>query len=162
MKTIPAETINKIWNHFYELSEEEAQQVTQLGQERQPFILVYLLAMDESIMDKNEKGLLIELGGYVLEIMYAAKPNLRRVTDQDLDTAEAANFKLLEDLDAGREMDYVSAVQKLMQNYNQMPLLGAVLEALMSGHEEEPDLAPEHVGLALLTLKTVIDCLDQA
>jgi hypothetical protein len=39
--------------------------------------------------------------------------------------------------------------------------LGAVVEALMDGHEKEPNLAPEHLGLALIHLKTVIDCLDQ-
>jgi hypothetical protein len=31
----------------------------------------------------------------------------------------------------------------------------------MEGNEDEPDLAGDNVGLALLHLKTVIDCLDQ-
>jgi hypothetical protein len=47
------------------------------------------------------------------------------------------------------------------ENTFQMPLLGAVLEALMEGNEEEPELLHEDIGLALLHLKTVIDCLDQ-
>jgi hypothetical protein len=48
-----------------------------------------------------------------------------------------------------------------MSTYNQIEVLNAVIEALMSGHEEEPELAGEHIGLALLHLKTVVDCLDQ-
>ncbi len=52
-------------------------------------------------------------------------------------------------------------MQKLVASYHQMPLLGAVLEALMTGNEDEPALAQEDTGLALLHLKTVIDCLDQ-
>ena len=31
----------------------------------------------------------------------------------------------------------------------------------MSGHEDNPELAPEHIGLELLSVKTVVDCLDQ-
>ena len=33
---------------------------------------------------------------------------------------------------------------------------------LMSGNEEAPELAPESVGMGLIYLKTVVDCLDQA
>ena len=36
------------------------------------------------------------------------------------------------------------------------------LEALISGEEEHPEGAPSRVGLELLYLKTVIDCLDEA
>jgi hypothetical protein len=31
----------------------------------------------------------------------------------------------------------------------------------MSGHEENPELAPESIGMELLWLRTVIDCLHQ-
>jgi len=31
----------------------------------------------------------------------------------------------------------------------------------MAGNEDEPELAGEHVGLALLHLKTVVDCFDR-
>jgi hypothetical protein len=58
-------------------------------------------------------------------------------------------------------MDHMRALQNLMSTYNQIEVLNAVIEALMSGHEEEPELAGEHIGLALLHLKTVVDCLDQ-
>ena len=39
--------------------------------------------------------------------------------------------------------------------------MGALLEALMQGHEDAPDLAPENIGMALVYLKTIIDCLDK-
>jgi hypothetical protein len=42
-----------------------------------------------------------------------------------------------------------------------MPLLKSVIEALLIGNEEEPELAGDDVGTALLHLKTVLDCLDQ-
>jgi hypothetical protein len=55
----------------------------------------------------------------------------------------------------------VDAVQEMISTYNQMPLLGAMVEALMEGNEEEPEMAGENVGMSLLHLKTVIDCLDK-
>ncbi len=83
------------------------------------------------------------------------------MTGEELEAAEDANLKFLEEMDAGSEMDFVAGMQKMVASYNQMPLLGAVLEALMQGHEEHPELAPENLGMVLLDLKTVIDCLDQ-
>jgi hypothetical protein len=79
----------------------------------------------------------------------------------DLEAAEQANVKFLEDLEAGSEMDHMAGLQNLMATYNQVPLLSAVIEGLMSGNEEEPEMAGEGIGLALLHLKTVLDCLDQ-
>jgi hypothetical protein len=58
-------------------------------------------------------------------------------------------------------MDHMSALQNLMATYNQIDVLNAVIEALMAGNEDEPELAGEHIGLALLHLKTVVDSLDQ-
>jgi hypothetical protein len=49
----------------------------------------------------------------------------------------------------------------LSDSYNQMPLLGMILSALMADYADEPELAPDNLGLALLHLKTIIDCLDQ-
>ena len=49
----------------------------------------------------------------------------------------------------------------LSRNYHQRELLGFALEVMMAGNEAEPELAPDRIGLELLCLKTVIDCLDQ-
>jgi hypothetical protein len=161
VQVIPIETVNEVWERVNEATEEQAQAMARRAQEQQPYIMVYLLAMDENIMTGEEQGLLLQLGAYVMEIIYAVRSQLRQVTDVDLENAEEANLELLEQLEQGSEMDFEGAVGKMVGTYNQMPLLGALLEALMSGHEESPELAPENLGLALMYLKTVIDCLDQ-
>jgi len=112
-------------------------------------------------MGGEERGQLMLIGLILWEIMSAEHSGLRQITMDDLEAAEEANVKFLEDLEAGSEMDHMSALQNLMTTYNQVDLLNAVIEALMVGHEEEPELAGEHIGLALLHLKTVLDCLDQ-
>ena len=87
--------------------------------------------------------------------------HLRQITMDDLTTAETTNLKFLEEMEAGSEMDHMAGLQNLMATYNQVPLLSAVIEALMADSEEEPELASENIGLALLHLKSVLDCLDQ-
>jgi hypothetical protein len=161
VKTIPQEIIDETWDRIADMSEEEAQALAQQMQERQPFMMVYLLAADENWMAEDEPGRLLELGAIIWQIMSAAGKKLREVSGDELEACEEANVKFLEKLDEEPEMNFTDSVMKMMADYNQMPLLGAVVEALMEGYEETPELAPENIGMALLYLKTVIDCLDQ-
>ena len=161
MKTIPAATVDEAWQRVNTSSPDQARSLAERMQQEQPFIMVYLLAAEESMLDEQERGSLLMLGATIWQIMSASGPSLRQVGDSELETAEEANIRALEDLESGSEMASTEAMQRLISDYNQMPLLGAVVEALMDGHTDEPDLAPEHLGLALIHLKTVIDCLDQ-
>jgi hypothetical protein len=161
MKTIRAAVIDEAWQHVNTSSPDQARSLAERMQQEQPFIMVYLLAAEESMLDETERGSLLMLGATIWQIMSASGPPLRQVGDTELETAEEANIRALEDLESDSEMASTEAMQRLIGNYNQMPLLGAVVEALMDGHTDEPDLAPEHLGLALIHLKTVIDCLDQ-
>ncbi len=161
MKTIPIEQVEEVWERVSDASEKESKQIAKRLQKKQPFVMVYLLAMDENLLEGRDRGRLLELGTFIHEIMSSVNCNLRKVTGEELEAAEDANLKFLEEMDAGSEMDFVAGMQKMVASYNQMPLLGAVLEALMQGHEEHPELAPENLGMVLLDLKTVIDCLDQ-
>jgi hypothetical protein len=112
-------------------------------------------------VDEKERGNLLMIGLMIWQVLSTEKSPLRQVTQQDLEAAEARNVKFLEELEAGSEMDYADSMQKLMSTYNQMPLLSAVIEAIMADNEGDPELAPENMGLTLLHLKTVVDCLDQ-
>lgn len=161
MKTIPQEVIDRHWARVCELSEEESAALARRMQEEQPFIMVYLLAADENLMAGEEPGQLMELGAIIWDIMSQGGQQLRQVTGEELEAAEDANIAFLETLDEGPEMKFQDAVLQMMADYNQMPLLGAVVEALLEEYEDAPALAPDHVGMALLHLKTVIDCLDQ-
>lgn len=161
MQTIPANLINEAWQRLNESSELEARGLAERMQQEQPFIMVYLLAAEESMLDAKERGSLLMLGATVWQIMAQSGRSPRQVMDADLETAEAANIRALEDLEEDSEFAQRDAMQRLLTDYNQMPLLGAVVESLMAGHEDAPELAPEHIGLALIHLKTVIDCLDQ-
>jgi hypothetical protein len=161
MKTIPDKVIDKTWKRIDELTPEQGQRLMEKMTEEQPFVVAYLLAVEETILSESERGDLVMIGLIIWQSLSTGKSPLRRVTQKDMETAEALNVTFLEELEAGSEIAYMDSMQKLMATYNQMPLLGAVIEAIMAGNEEEPDLAPENIGLTLLHLKTIIDCLDQ-
>ena len=161
MKTIAAEDIEALMCQMDQASTDQAQQVAARMQSQQPYIMVYLLAAEEQADEGAEPGWLLWLGGVICEAAARAHPRLRQVAGDDLLAAEEKNVQMLEKLEDGSEMDFVAAVERLLSTYNQQPLLGAVLAALMAGHEEAPELAPDNIGVALLHLKTVIDCLDQ-
>jgi hypothetical protein len=164
MKTIPLETIDEVWERISNAGDKEIEVLARRMQEEQPFIMVYLLASGEAQGEEEGKaGDLLELGCIIWEAMSAGAGDktLPRITGEELEAAEDANIKLLENLEEGSEMDWVNAGSFLISDYNQRHLLGAMLEALMSGYEDEPDLAPEEVGIWLVYLKTVIDCLDR-
>lgn len=161
MKTIPQEEIDRHWARVCEMNERESQALARQMQEEQPFVMVYLLAADENWMAEDEPGRLLELGAILWEIMRQGRQKLRQVTGEELEAAEDANLAFLEKLDEGPQMKFQDAVLQMMADYNQMPLLGSVVEALMEEYADAPEIAPDHVGMALLHLKTVIDCLDQ-
>lgn len=161
MNTISGKIIDRTWKRINEATEEEGKRLLDAMAKKQPFIVAYLMAVEETLMDEQERGQLILIGLILWEVVSAESKSLKQVEMDDLETAERANVKFLEELEAGSEMDHMEALQTLMASYNQMPLLSAAIEALMADSEEEPELASENVGLALLHLKTVLDCMDQ-
>ena len=161
MKTISGKIIDRTWKRINDATEEEAQRRLDAMVKEQPFIVAYLLAVEETLMGEEERGQLVLIGLILWEILSAEQPGLRKITMDDLEAAETTNLKFLEELEAGSEMDHMAGLQNLMATYNQVPLLSAVIESLMAGDQEEPELASETVGLALLHLKAVLDCLDQ-
>lgn len=161
MKTISGKVIDRTWKRINEATEEDAQRLLDEMAKEQPVVVAYLLAVEETIAGEGDRGQLILIGLILWEIISAQKIELRQITMDDIEAAEEANIKFLEEMEAGSEMDHMNGLQSLMTNYNQVELLGAVIEALMSGHEDEPDMAGEGVGMALLHLKSVLDCMDQ-
>ena len=161
MKRIAVEDIEAVMERMGRASEPEIQRIAERMQTEQPYIMVYLLASEEQLTEDEEDGWLMSLGSVIFESMSGVNPKLRPVSGDELLAAEEKNLKLLERLEEGSEMGFMDAVESLSDTYNQMPLLGMILNALMADYADEPELAPENLGLALLHLKTVIDCLDQ-
>ena len=93
-------------------------------------------------------------------IQAAGKP-LREITPEEIEKAEDANSGMLETLGDGSEFQMHDAAAGLITSFNQRDILGFCVEVLMQDNADQPELAPERVGLELLVLKTIIDCLDK-
>jgi hypothetical protein len=161
MKTISGRTIDRTWRRINEATEEDAQGLMDQMAKHQPFVVAYLLAVEETMLGQDQRGQLILIGLILWKLFHSEKPDLKTISKEELEAAEDVNIRFLEVLEAGSEMDHISALQNLMATYNQVEILNALVEALMAGSEEEPELAGDHIGVSLLHLKTVVDCLDQ-
>lgn len=160
MNTISEKVVERTWRRVTEATPEDAQTMLDAMAKAQPYIFAYLMAVDETLYEDEQRGQLLLIGLILWEVFRREAP-AEVVPIEAIEAAEAENLQFLERLEAGSEMDYAEGLQQLISTYNQMPLLGAVVEALMEGNEEEPELANENLGLALVHLKSVIDCLDQ-
>jgi hypothetical protein len=161
MNTISGKIIDRTWKRISESTPEDVEQLIAKLFENQPFAGAYLMAVEETLLPESERGNLLFIALILWDIMSNGRAPLRKVSQEEIEAAEGENVKFLEELEAGSEMDHMEALQRLMTTYNQGPLLAAVVDALMDENQEDPDSAPDSVGIALLHLKTVLDCWDK-
>ena len=66
---------------------------------------------------------------------------------EEIERAEDAHTRTLEQLDEGSEFEGQNSVRDLCQDYSQREILAFGIEIWMSGNEDTPELAPEDIGL---------------
>ncbi|MCD6049729.1 MAG: hypothetical protein K0Q55_1132 [Verrucomicrobia bacterium] len=159
MNQVPRETIEAVWEKQMDFSDEEwSQWVDQFAQE-QPALLVYLGAADESVRDSEEEtSELMPLAALIYDSL-RARTTLPVIDPEVIEEAEDANIALLQSLDDASEAEHHAVVEQLVNEYPQAPMIAFIMERLMEGNEETPDLAPDQIGMELLYLKTMIDAL---
>ena len=154
------------WHRLATLQPAQAQPQFERLSNQQPALMGYLMAMENLEREDTKAepaagGELLFTGIVVLEAMLTAAGHpLRAATVEEVEAAEERNVQSLQTMDEGSEVGWLDGVHGLMESYNQTVLLGCIVAALMEDSKDEPELADESVGLHLLTLKTVIDCLD--
>lgn len=161
MQTIPEAEVQAGWRELNLMDRTEASQLARRMQEEQPYILVYLLAAEETEGNREDPGRLMEMGACIWSIMNHAGGPLATIGPDQLDAAENENLRFLDRLDEGSEAEFTETLNSMLTEYNQVPLLRHVVDVLMGHLAEEDVLVGEGPGLALLRLKTVIDCLDR-
>src|SRR5262245_55434495 len=107
MKTISGRVIDRTWKRINETTEENAQLLMEGMAKQQPFVVVYLLAVEETMMKGDDRGQLMLIGLILWKIFSAENPALATVSKEALEAAEEANIKFLEELEAGSEMDHM-------------------------------------------------------
>ena len=161
MNTIPRELIIEVWERQCALGENEARSLMKQFFDEQPALGVYLFVCDEQLV-QDAASQLIPLASTIWESATRTRgKRLKVVRPKIIDRAEAANTRMLEKLEDVSEFEWRETVERLFLGYQQQPLLAFCIEILMANDEETPELAPQRIGMELLWLKTVIDCIDQ-
>lgn len=162
MTTVPREGILQTWELVCAFDETQTTAVTKQFLKQQPALSAYLLVCTEELGAEAGRSPVIDLTITIWQAMTAAQGRrLKLVRPNLVDQAEAANARLLEKLELASEFEWEEAVKQLVFGYNQKELLTFCMEMLMADDVETPELAPDRIGLELLWLKTIIDCLDK-
>jgi hypothetical protein len=162
MKTVSREQMIQTWERLCDLDEEQSAAMSKKFLEEQPALGVYLVASTETMGKEAEPSPIIELAMAVWEVMsQAADKPLKLVSPEALESAEEANTGMLEGLADASEFQFHDAAAGLVTSFNQREILAFCIEVLMKDDADQPELAPERVGMELLVLKTIIDCLDR-
>ena len=162
MNTVSREEIIEAWTRLCDLDETETDVLVKKFMQQQPALGIYLFANMEEMEGGAEHTRIVELVVAAWQAMSkSAGRQLPAATPEEIERAEDANTRTLEELDEGSEFQWEDSVRDLLRDYNQREILGFGIEILMSGNEETPELAPESIGLEMVWLKTVIDALDR-
>ena len=162
MNTIPRQLVIEVWERQCALGENEALALMKQFFEEQPALGIYLHVCDEQLGQEAANSQLIPLAATIGEAAARTRgKRLKAVRPKIIELAEAANTRMLEKLEDVSEFEWRETVERMFLGYHQQPLLAFCIEILMANDEEAPELAPQRIGMELIWLKTVIDCIDQ-
>ena len=159
MKPISKKVVDETWQKMNKIAAEKAPELIEKMKAEQPSLLVFLMAVDADILNDDERELLLYLGMVVWQIMLRGNKSLKEVPEEVIFEKEDSNIAMLDYLED--EPDFDETMMNIMENYNQKEVLCYVVEALMEPDEEGVDLSEDGLGALFISLKTVIDCLDQ-
>jgi hypothetical protein len=152
--------IDASWQRMDQLDIEDAPSlIDKIGKE-QPFMLTYLMATGSDILNQHERKTLLFMS---VMIWYIVSENIIQSPKMPLalfEEKEAINISMLEYLAGESETDFMDTVEKIMTNYHQAELLRYVIENLLEQAENQEELSEENIGMIVIYLKTIIDCLD--
>ncbi len=158
MNPIPDPVVDKVWQRIAELPEDEAEDLTtRMGQE-QPALVGYMLAVDQDILNQEEREVLFYLGLVVWQIM-SEEGELPTVSIEAVEAADDANGKMLEEMMQDEDADLQAVAENLMTTYPQASILQYAVSALVEA-VDQGEIRADNIGVILIDVKTIVDCLD--
>jgi len=162
MPTIPEEVVESMWRHVASLDPADGAQLMEEAAQRQPALLAYVMASTDRWRPELSE-LAVYLYYVILQMFEASAPGeLGQVSMTALDEQVGRNESLMDRLQPAHERFLERAVE--VESAKQPFVLRYISEALLE--DEHPDITPpltdEETGRLYLTLKTVVDALDEA
>jgi hypothetical protein len=161
MNQIPAETVEKVYLKMWNMTEQEAFKLSHVMQKEQPLLVAYLAAVDQEMLNQEEREMLFYQGTVIWQIMKASGQILPEVTEKKLLQIEAENLKIADSLKGADTVSFAEVIRRILKDYRQAEVFKYVVGALLDQDNEDCVIRDESLGAMMLDLKTVIDCFDQ-
>ena len=165
-ETISAATVTETWQRMAQMSLDEVPLITERMKKEQPYLLVHLMAADDTLFNQDERETIFYVGMVVWQIIKQSKRRLGQVTRKKLERADNANYEMLELLASDTEADFMSASEIMVLDYPEPEVLRYIVEAIMEDDEEDdpdnPVIRDEVKGMAFVHLKIALDALIQS
>ncbi len=161
MKTLSTEIIDQKWKDIETLNLDDVPDfITDLGR-KQPYVLTYLMATGEELLNQKEREMLLFLGIMVWNIARHYITIQKEILSEELFECEKKNIVMLEYLAGEPETDFVDTVDIIMSKYHQHSLLRYIIDRLMEDYRDETSgIHEENIGMIVIYIKSLIDCLD--
>lgn len=160
MKPVSEEVVENVLKRMEDIEEEDIPKLIEEMGKEQPIVLAYLLAYGEE-MDEDDQGFLIFLGLNIWQMMSEGDHSPAKVSEELLEELEDKNIKMVESQAEESEDNLWNFSERLVNDYNQRNILMYVLGEIMEESEDEGAIQEENIGIFMLCLMTVIDCLDK-
>lgn len=161
MKPVSADIIEKTYLKMWNMPEQEAYKLSYVLQKEQPLLLAYLAAVDQNLLNQEEREMLFYQGTVIWQIMKATGEKLPEITEDTLLRIEEQNLKIADSLKGADTVKFADVVKKILKDYHQPEIFEYVVGALLDQDNEDCVIRDESLGAIMLDLKTVIDCFDQ-
>jgi hypothetical protein len=161
MKAISADVVEKVYTKMWNMSEQDAYRLSFVMQKEQPCLVAYLAAVDQDILNQEEKEILFYQGTVIWQIMSEVRKPLPEITEEKLLRFERENLSLAESLKKADTLKFAEVLKKILQDYSQPEVFRYVLSALLDQDNEDCVIRDESLGIVMLDLKTVIDCFNE-
>jgi hypothetical protein len=161
LKTLTTEIIDQKWKSIESINLDDVPDfITDLGR-NQPYILTYLMATGEDLLNQKEREMLLFLGIMVWNITNHHVDYQKEIPSEELFDCEKKNLVMLEYLAGEPETDFVNTVDIIMSRYHQHPLLKYIIDRLMEDYREpNSGIRETNIGMIVIYVKSLIDCLD--
>jgi hypothetical protein len=161
MRPLVYEEIDRLWHQNADIDPGQIQQLVDTIGGKQPYIVGYLLAAGDDILEQSEREVIFFIGVIIWYIIDSLEFTLPEISLEQLIAHEEKNFKMLEYLAGEPESQFLNTVDRIMGGYNQSVFLKYVIDKIMEEPEKGVDLIENHLGIMAIYLKTILDCVDE-
>lgn len=146
MKVVSSRVVDKIWGRMSKMSSPASTKLMEQMSREQPMVLSYLGGVDDDILNKGERGILVYLGMFFWHAMKQAGGALPQISEDTMRAAEAATVEQFETLASDPDVEPESGgIDAVFQACGQPELMDFALATLMeaAGYDEEDELTED-------------------